>query len=146
MSFAIDANVLLYASDAHNERHTQAAGFLRSCAEGNEVFYVAWITIMAYLRISTHPQIFRTPLSPAAATRNIEALLAAPMCQTVSEEAGFWSAYQDIAKDVIVKANLVPDAFLAAILRQHGITCLYTYDRDFRKFSFLEAREPPDRA
>lgn len=143
MSFAIDANILLYASDASNERHTQANAFLHQCAQGHEVFCIAWITVMAYLRISTHPSIFRTPLSPTIAMRNVEALLALPMCQTLSEDEGFWFEYQTVAKDAAVKGNLVPDAHLAALLRQHGIAQIYTFDRDFRKFTFLDVREPP---
>ena len=41
-----------------------------------------------------------------------------------------------------VRGNLVPDAHLAALLRQHGIRTLYTNDSDFRKFSFLDVRNP----
>jgi toxin-antitoxin system PIN domain toxin len=143
MSFAIDANILLYASDADNERNAPASAFLRRCAEGTEVFYVAWITVMAYVRIATHPHIFRTPLSPDTAMRNVEELLAIPMCQTLSEEEGFWRVYASVAQDVAAKGNLVPDAHLAALLRQHGIKRLYTYDRDFRKFAFLDVCELP---
>jgi len=41
-----------------------------------------------------------------------------------------------------VRGNLVPDAHLAAVLRQHGVVTLYTHDRDFRKFDFLRAIDP----
>jgi predicted nucleic acid-binding protein len=41
-----------------------------------------------------------------------------------------------------VRGNLVPDAYLAALLRQHGIRILYTNDRDFKKFDFLDVRDP----
>jgi len=41
-----------------------------------------------------------------------------------------------------VRGNLVPDAHLAAILRQHGVGALYTNDADFLKFGFLEVRNP----
>lgn len=41
-----------------------------------------------------------------------------------------------------VRGNLVPDAHLAALLRQRGVPRLYTIDRDFRKFDFLEVIDP----
>jgi len=41
-----------------------------------------------------------------------------------------------------VRGNLVPDAHLAALLRQHGVRTLYTREADFRKFAFLEIRDP----
>jgi hypothetical protein len=47
-----------------------------------------------------------------------------------------------VTKDVSTRGNLVPDAHLAALLSQHGVVTLYTRDRDFRKFSFLDVRDP----
>lgn len=47
-----------------------------------------------------------------------------------------------MTKDVPTKGNSVPDAHLAALLSQHGVVKLYTHDRDFRKFSFLDVRDP----
>jgi hypothetical protein len=41
-----------------------------------------------------------------------------------------------------VRGSLVPDAHLAALLRQHGVATLYTRDRDFLKFGFLDVRDP----
>jgi predicted nucleic acid-binding protein len=40
------------------------------------------------------------------------------------------------------RGNQVPDAHLAAILKQHGIRTLYTHDRDFRRFDFLRVIDP----
>jgi hypothetical protein len=37
---------------------------------------------------------------------------------------------------------VVPDARLVAVLRQHGVRILYSSDRDFRRFDFLEVRDP----
>jgi predicted nucleic acid-binding protein len=65
-----------------------------------------------------------------------------PHCRAIGEEEGFWSAYQDVTREVPTRGNLVPDAHLAAVLSQHGVITLYTHDRDFRKFSFLDVRDP----
>ena len=93
MSFGIDVNILLYASDATSPLHAKAAEFLGRCAGGREVFYLTWPTLMGYLRMATHPAIFDRPLSPADAVRNVEALLAAPSCRVITEEDGFWDIY-----------------------------------------------------
>ena len=142
MSFGIDVNILLYASDATSSLHAKAADFLGRCAGGREVFYLTWPTLMGYLRMATHPAIFDRPLSPADAVRNVEALLAAPSCRVLTEEEGFWDVYREVTKDVPTRGNLVPDAHLAALLSQHGVVTIYTHDRDFRKFSFLDVRDP----
>jgi hypothetical protein len=141
MSYAIDLNVLLLASNAEATEHEEARSFLEQCAARPEVLCLAWPTVMGYLRISTHPSIFSRPLSPREALANIQSLLSLPHTRTLAEEEGFLSVYEAVA-GTSVRGNLVPDAHLAAILLQHGVTTLYTRDADFRRFDFLELRKP----
>ena len=47
-----------------------------------------------------------------------------------------------VAKGLGIRGNLIPDAQLAVLLRQHGVRTLCTHDADFRNFSFLEIRDP----
>jgi hypothetical protein len=142
MSFAVDANILVYASDQDSVVHPAAVQFLRYCAARTEVLCLAWVTISAYLRIVTHPSVFRRPLSPEEAMANIDGLLALPQVRVLGEEEDFWGAYREVAKDVSPRGNLVPDVHLAAVLRQHGVRTLYTRDRDFLRFDFLEIVDP----
>jgi toxin-antitoxin system PIN domain toxin len=142
MSFGVDVNILLYASDTESPQHAKARAFLASCATGPEMFCVAWLTLMSYLRMATHPAIFRHPLSHAHAMRNVEALITVPMCRVLSEEDGFWDIYRGLTDEVPTRGNLVPDAHLAAVLLQHGVVRVYTHDRDFRKFSALRVVDP----
>ena len=142
MSFGIDVNILLYASDSGCPQHERAASFMQSCAAETRVFCLAWLTLMSYLRMATHPRIFAQPLSHADAVRNIDALMALPHCRVIGEQDGFWNVYRSTTDEVPTQGNLVPDAHLAAVLRQSGVATLYTHDRDFRKFSFLDVRDP----
>ncbi|MGH7320607.1 MAG: TA system VapC family ribonuclease toxin [Candidatus Rokuibacteriota bacterium] len=142
MSYAFDANVLLYASDRASPFHRRAVEFLGECASRGDVFYVAWPTAMAYLRIATHPAIFRAPLAPDEALRNVESLLRLPHARFLGEEEGFRDAYRRAAHGLSIRGNLVPDAHLAALLLQHGVRTLYTSDAGFRRFAFLDVRNP----
>jgi toxin-antitoxin system PIN domain toxin len=142
MSAAIDVNVLLFASDTASPLHQRAAQFLERYAAGPDVLYLAWSTVMSYLRISTHPAIFANPLQPEEAARNAEALVRLPHVRMLAEEDGFWDLYREVTKKMATRGNDVPDAHLATLLRQHGVATLYTNDRDFRKFDFLNVRDP----
>jgi uncharacterized protein len=142
MSFSIDTNILLYASDRGSPFASRAAAFLEECATGSDLFYVAWPTIVGYLRIATHAGIFASPLSPDEATANIHALLALPHVRTLGEDDGFWDVYRGVAGAFPVRGNAVPDAHLAALLRQHGVATLYTNDADFKRFPFLRTVNP----
>ena len=97
---------------------------------------------MAYLRIATHPGIFESPLPPETAVTNLEALLRLPQVRTLAEEEGFWEVYRATTRGLAIRGNLVTDAHLAALLRQHGVPRLYTNDADFRRFDFLDVRNP----
>jgi uncharacterized protein len=142
MSYSLDINVLLHASDLSSNRHDTAREFLDLCATSPEVLCVAWPTLMAYLRIATHPRIFAAPLTPEEALANVKALLELPHTRVVSEQDGFMDAYLHVTANTIVRGNLVPDAHVAAILFQNGVRTLYSNDRDFRKFETIEVRDP----
>lgn len=142
MSFALDVNILLYASDTSSPYFEKAKSFIESCIIQREIFYLGWPTVMSYLRISTHPAIFDHPLSPDEAMGNIGTLMNLHHARFLSEEEGFWEVYRAITEQVPTRGNLVPDAHLAALLRHHGVKTLYTLDRDFLKFPFLNVRDP----
>ena len=71
MSFAVDTDVLLQASDTGAPRHHAALDFLQARARGPELFCVPWLTLTNYLRIATHPGVFSRPLAPVGEYRFI---------------------------------------------------------------------------
>jgi toxin-antitoxin system PIN domain toxin len=142
MSYSIDINILLYASDQESPHHERARSFLEGRGEDPDLLCVSWLTLMGYQRIATHPSIFRNPLSATHAWGNVKSLLALPRCRVITEQEGFEQEYDRISREAAVKGNLVPDAHLAVILRQHGVSKIYTADADFRKFGFLDVVNP----
>ena len=109
---------------------------------GGDLFRIGWPTVVSYLRMATHPGIFAGPLTPAGAMANVEALARLPHVRLLSEDGGFLDVYREVSGRFPVRGNLVPDAHLAALLKQHGVRTPYTRDADFRKFDFLDARDP----
>jgi toxin-antitoxin system PIN domain toxin len=142
VSYTFDANILLYASDDRSPYHSQARGFLDRMASGDEIVYVFWPTVMAYLRISTHPAIFEQPLRPSDAVDNVEQLLALQHVQSVGEQDRFWASYRRVADEADARGNLVPDAHLVALMVENGVRTIFTRDRDYRRFRNIEPRDP----
>lgn len=142
MSFGVDVNVLIDAANEDSERQSDARAFLEERLASGEIFCLPWLVAMSFLRITTDPRMFRSPLPPAVAIETIRRLLAFPQVQPVAERPGFFEAYADVGDAAKVRGRLVPDAHLATILRQHGVRTLYTSDRDFRRFDFLDVRDP----
>jgi uncharacterized protein len=142
VSYTIDANVLLYASDEASPWHEPAARLIDEIAMGPEIVYLFWPTVMAYLRIATHPAVFQRPLPPADARANVEALLGFPHVQAVGEQERFWQLFTEVADDVVPAGNLVADTHVVALMRENGVRTIVTRDRDYRKFTGITVRDP----
>ena len=142
MSYSMDANILLYASNSGAKEHVAAIECLRARAQDPDLLCLTWPTLMAYLRIATHPSIFAAPLTLESAWENIKSLIALPRVMLISETSGFARTFQSATKALNIRGNLVPDAHVAALLQLHGVTRFYTADSDYRKFGFLEVINP----
>ncbi len=142
MSVTIDANVLLYASDGQSPRHRSARDLLERLAAGPDIVYLFWPVAMAYLRIATHPGIFEHPLDPEVTRSNLAALLGRAHVRCPGESDGFWRVYEETVGSDVIRGNLVADAHIVALMRQHGVGVIWTADRDFRRFSGVTAPDP----
>ena len=142
MSYTVDATVLLYASDESSPVHARARQLVGRLADGPEIAYLFWPTVMAYLRIATHPAVFARPLSIVEAVGNIEQLLARPHVRTTGEGEAFWRSFRDVADDALPSGNLVPDAHLVTLMAENDVRTIWTRDRDFRRFPRIEVRDP----
>jgi hypothetical protein len=142
MSYTIDANVLLYASDESSTVHAQARAFVQCMADGPEIAYLFWPTVMAYLRIATHPGVFARPLTAVEAIGNVEQLLARPHVRTTGEQERFWDRYRVVSDDAVPSGNLVPDAHVVALMLENDVRTIWTRDRDYRRFTGIEVRDP----
>lgn len=141
MTSTVDANVLVYASNVVDPAHRPARALIERLAAGPDLVYLFWPTVLSYLRIVTHPGILPNPLSFGEATANITTLLERAHIRTAGEHEGFWPLFLATA-GMQTRGNAVPDAHLAALMRQHGVTTIYTRDRDFRTYDGLDVRDP----
>lgn len=141
MSATVDANVLIYASNEADPVHARARALIEQLADGPDLIYLFWPALMGYLRIVTHPAILPRPLRPSDAMANVAALLSLGHVRAPGEAEAFWDIFGTIAGDEI-HGNIVPDAHLAALMRQHGVSTIYTRDRDYRRFDGIDLRDP----
>ena len=142
MSFALDVNLLLYASDTSSPFHEPARAFLDRLSRRPEIAYLFWPVISGYLRIATHPAVFDAPLAPDEAMANIDELLSFPHVQAPGEGERFWPRFREVSEKAGARGNLVPDAHVVALMRENGIQTICTHDRDYRRFEGIEVRDP----
>jgi toxin-antitoxin system PIN domain toxin len=141
VSVTVDTNVLVYASDSGSDTATVANELIQRLAAGPDLLFVFWPALMGYLRIVTHPSIAARPLSSAEALGSISSLVGRPHVRTPAEADGFLDVYEATAPKA-TRGTQVPDAHIAALMRQHGVSTIYTRDRDFRRFDGIRVLDP----
>jgi len=129
----IDANVLVYAVDEESPHHAPAKAFLELHLNGERRIGLPWQSLSAFLRITTHPRIMRTPLAAVEATGFVDDWLGAPAAWVPEMTASTWPILRDLIVTHRVAGNLVPDAQLAAIAIHHGVPVV-SADTDFALF------------
>jgi toxin-antitoxin system PIN domain toxin len=137
----IDANLLIYAKMTLFLQHEAARNWLDDRLNGAAPVGVAWISLVAFLRIATNPRVFDHPLAVADAWRQVQDWL---RCEPVWTP-GPTERHQEIIGEFLelpgVHGNLVPDAQLAALAVEHGLTLCST-DGDFARFPGLRWLNP----
>lgn len=137
----IDANLMLYAYYPRAEQHERSKAWLEAVLSAASPVRLAWMTVLAFLRISTSPRIFEEPLTMNEAASTVTSWLAQPAVEILEPGERYWSILLDLLSDAQVAGALVPDAALAALAIEHGST-LYTTDRDFARFRGLQTVNP----
>jgi hypothetical protein len=61
----IDANLLLYAYHPRAEQHEASRVWLEAVLSGPDLVRLAWLVLLAFLRIASNPRVFERPLSDA---------------------------------------------------------------------------------
>lgn len=97
---------------------------------------LAWIVVLAFVRISTHPRVYDRPLSTEAAVGYINEWLAVPGVSLIAPMPRHWNTLQPLIIQSGTGGNLTSDAHLAALAMEQGAT-LYSADNDFKHFSGL---------
>jgi len=136
-----DANLLLYAYDSESERQPAASRWLGSSLSGTEIVGLSWISIGAFLRISTNPRLGRNLLPMAQATRLVDGWLAVRNVRLIVPGEGHWSLLKDLLIAGRVQGPVTTDAQLAALTIESG-GVLHTTDRDFARFPGLRWVNP----
>ena len=137
----VDANILLYACDAASPRHEVARRWWERQLSQSGLVRLAWVTVLAFVRIGTHSRVFEQPLSIDEARLHVDSWLERPMVEVLDPGERHWSILSELLVRSRASGNLVTDAHLAALAIEHGAT-LCSSDRDFHRFEELQWENP----
>jgi toxin-antitoxin system PIN domain toxin len=140
--YLIDANILIYSTDEGSEHHDVARDWLDEQTAGvPRSVGLPWPTLLAYFRLVTNPRMYSPPARPADAWQRVEDWLSRPAAWIPVPGPRHRQTLAEIVQACHPTGNLVPDAHLAALAREHGLTVVST-DTDFAKFSGITWLNP----
>ncbi len=137
----IDTNLLLYSHDTSAAQHAGARSWLEKMLSSGEPVALAWVTILAFVRVGTSARMLREPLEMPEAISIVNDWLALPNVSIPHPGERHWEILSDLLSRFQVWGGLVTDAHLAALAIEHGCT-LCTNDRDFSRFEGLRVQYP----
>jgi hypothetical protein len=136
-----DVNVLVYAHRADAANHDRHRAYLEALVNGPAAFGLVDLVLSGFLRVVTHPRIFKTPTPVEHALDFVNALRARPNAVRVAAGARHWDRFTSLVAVTGARGNIVPDAYLAAIAIESGNEWITT-DRDYARFPGLHWRHP----
>ena len=129
----VDANVLLYAVNESAEHHDEAVDWLDAALNGRSTVGFSWISLLAFLRLSTKIGLFPSPLTVDQALDRVHAWLAQPTSVIVEPTPAHLQVLSGLLTALGTGGNLTSDAHLAALAIEHRGEVV-TYDSDFGRF------------
>jgi len=133
-----DVNVLLAGFRPDHAHHRLARRFLEEARSGTTVIGVSDVAVASVARLATNPRVFVRPDPVDAVLDYVDVLLESP-AQLLQVGSNHWGRFADLCRHLQLRANLVPDAYLAALALEQSAE-LITFDRGFGRFPRLRWR------
>ena len=137
----VDANLLIYAVNSDSPHHDKAKSWLEEILSGNDELGLAWIVILAFIRITTRSGILSRPLTPERAIAYVDEWLEQPYVNLVNGDENQWQIFRNLQLQVGTAGNLTSDTMLASLALELGAV-IYSADHDFKRFSGVKHVNP----
>lgn len=132
----VDANLLIYAVDEGAPKHGEAKAWLTELLNAPRQTGLPWESLLAFVRIVTHPRLAANPLTGPVAWTYVEEWLAVESVWIPTSTRRHQETLGRLVRAHNLTGNLVPDAHLAALALEHGVG-VYSTDTDFARFPEL---------
>ena len=137
----LDANLLIYAVNDDAPLNRKAKRWLEAVLSGQETVGFSWNVLLAFLRLTTRPGLFRNPLPVDAALEIVASWLDQTSATIVHPGPRHLPVLRELLLHLGTGGNLTSDAHLAALAIEYGAE-LCSSDTDFARFPGLNWRNP----
>ena len=137
----VETNLLIYAKIDRLPQHAKARDWLDGRFNDSVRVGLPWASLLGFLRIVTNARIFERALTLQTAWAQVEAWLSLENVWIPQPTENHAAVLGRLLDQTGAVANRVPDAHLAALALEHGLT-LCSADRGFARFPGLHWINP----
>ncbi|PZD71295.1 Ribonuclease VapC25 [Acaryochloris thomasi RCC1774] len=128
-----DVNIFINAHRAEQQGHLFYYQWLINSLQQESAFlYCEWV-FSAFIRIVTHPKIYKTPTPIDRALAFVKDIRDQPNSISIMPGARHWTIFEQLCQKTKATGNLIPDAYLAALAIEADAEWI-TADSDFARF------------
>jgi len=139
---AVDTNLLVYAYREDSEFHKAATENLRPVIEGSVPWALPWPCVHEFIGVVTSGKVYK-PASPLPGVLAfLDSLFASPQLHLLAESPGYFEKLRDIAQAAKISGPRIHERGIAALGLHHGVSELWSADRDFSAFPQIKVRNP----
>jgi uncharacterized protein len=143
--FLVDTNVLLAATIRQLPAHAESRAFAERLLSSSSRWCLSWVNVYEFLRVATHPRVFAKPLLWTDACSALSPFLSHPRLELIAETEDHRAALEKVVDEAgSVAGNFVHDCHLAALMHEHDVRRIVTFDTHFRRFARFDVVTPKE--
>lgn len=139
---AVDTNLLVYAHRRDATFHKGAKSILSHLAERPTPWAIPYHCLVEFHGVVTNGRVWRQPSTVSQSVEQVRSWTESPSLVLLTDQVEQLDQVLELWCTSSVTGPKVHDARIAALCIGHGVSELWTVDRDFSRFNRLTTRNP----
>ena len=139
---AVDTNILVYAHRPESPLHEESDQAIRRLASRGHPWGIPCHCLVEFAAVVSNSRIWKHPSTTEHISTQVDAWRICPDLRILGDDQTVWDRCVEIAGKGRIQGARWYDSRIAAICLAHGVTELWTVDRDFSRFPALRTKNP----
>ncbi|MBF0493296.1 MAG: PIN domain-containing protein [Deltaproteobacteria bacterium] len=132
-----DVNIFINLYLTHNSEHKKIKSWFEEFLLSGENFAYSELVLSSFLRIISNPKMTKFAVPIDSALKFTDKIMQITHAISIRPGVKHWNIFSNYCSSLKLKANLIPDAYLAALAVEHECTWV-SQDEDFKIFPNLD--------
>lgn len=137
--YLFDVNIFVHMHRIDSPEHDRIFDFALDILQGSDSFGYSPLVLNGFLRVVTHPKIFKEPTDFETAIDFVQSISDHPNSRLIQPGEAHWHIYKHLCYQLKPVGNFYPDVYYAALAIDSGCTWV-SCDHNFKRFTGLNLK------